>query len=128
MPKIGYVVAYALLSLSERGVMFVKPQDRVYAGQIVGEHSRGNDLSVNAVKSKAFSNVRESTKEATVVLDAPRTLSLEAALEYIEADELVEITPQSIRLRKKLLDEGERQRADRSMRARADRLSELKGR
>ena len=124
----GEAKAHALLGLSERGVMFVKPQDPVYAGQIVGEHSRSNDLSVNVVKAKAFSNVRESTKEATVVLDAPRTLLLEAALEYIEADELVEITPQSIRLRKKLLDEGERQRAGRSMRARADRLGEVKGR
>ncbi len=109
----GTATAYALLNLSERGVMFVKPQDPVYAGQIVGENSRENDLGVNVAKGKAFSNVRESTKEATVVLKAARTISLEAALEYIESDELVEITPKSIRLRKKLLSESQRKRADR---------------
>ncbi len=109
----GVATAYALLNLSERGVMFVKPQDPVYEGQIVGENSRENDLGVNVAKGKAFSNVRESTKEATVVLKAARTISLEAALEYIESDELVEITPESIRLRKKLLSESQRKRADR---------------
>ncbi|MCP3905350.1 MAG: translational GTPase TypA, partial [Planctomycetes bacterium] len=109
----GQAKSYALQSLSDRGVMFVKPQDPIYAGQIVGENSRDNDLTVNVVKAKAFSNVRESTKEATVVLKASRELSLEAALEYIESDELVEITPESIRLRKRLLSESERKRADR---------------
>jgi GTP-binding protein len=115
----GAAKTYALLNLSERGVMFVKPQDPIYVGQIVGEHARENDLPVNVVKGKAFSNVRESTKEATVVLKAPRLLSLEAALEYIESDELVEITPESIRLRKRLLDENERKRAGRRDRSRA---------
>jgi len=114
----GEAKTYALVNLSERGVMFVKPQDPIYAGQIVGENSRGNDMGVNVVKNKAFSNVRESTKETTVVLDAPRQYSLEAALEYIESDELVEITPTSIRLRKRLLDEGARRRAERSGRSR----------
>ncbi len=109
----GTATAYALLNLSERGVMFVKPQDPVYAGQIVGENSRENDLGVNVAKGKPFSNVRESTKEATVVLKASRAVSLEAALEYIESDELVEITPKSTRLRKKLLSESQRKRADR---------------
>jgi GTP-binding protein len=109
----GQAKSHALTNLSERGVMFVSPGDPVYIGQIVGEHSRENDLTVNAVKGKAFSNVRESTKEATVVLKAPRTITLESALEYIEGDELVEITPESIRLRKKLLTENERKRADR---------------
>ena len=115
----GPATTYALVNLSERGVMFVKPQEPVYAGQIVGENSRGNDMGVNAVKGKAFSNVRESTKESTVVLDAPRTFSLEAALEYIESDELVEITPNSVRLRKRILDEGARKRADRNRRSSA---------
>ncbi len=115
----GEAKTYALVNLSVRGVMFVKPQDPIYAGQIVGENSRGNDMGVNVVKNKAFSNVRESNKETTVVLDAPRLLSLEAALEYIESDELVEITPTSIRLRKRLLDEGARKRAERSSRSRA---------
>jgi GTP-binding protein len=114
----GQAKTYSLLNLSERGVMFVAPQDPVYAGQIVGENSRDNDLGVNVVKGKAFSNVRESTKEATVVLKAPRTLSLEAALEYLESDELVEITPDSIRLRKKLLSEADRKREGRRERSR----------
>ncbi|MHC4211247.1 MAG: translational GTPase TypA [Planctomycetota bacterium] len=109
----GQAKTYALLSLSERGVMFVKPQDPIYAGQIVGENSRDKDMGVNVVKDKAFSNVRESTKEATVVLKAPRSLSLEVALEYIESDELVEITPRAIRLRKKMLRESDRKRAGR---------------
>jgi GTP-binding protein len=115
----GAATTYALLNLSERGVMFVEPQEPVYAGQIVGENSRDNDLGVNVVKGKAFSNVRESTKEATVVLKAPRRMSLEAALEYIESDELVEITPESIRVRKKLLSEADRKRAGRRERSSA---------
>jgi GTP-binding protein len=115
----GRATSYALLNLSERGIMFVKPQDPVYAGQIVGENSRDADIGVNAAKAKGFSNVRESTKEATVVLKTPRALSLEAALEYIESDELVEITPASIRLRKKMLSEGDRRRSDRWERSRA---------
>ncbi|MHC5115101.1 MAG: translational GTPase TypA [Planctomycetota bacterium] len=109
----GQAKSYAIQSLSERGVLFVRPQDPVYAGQIVGENSRDNDLGVNVVKAKAFSNVRESTKEATVVLKAPRELTLEGALEYIESDELVEVTPNSIRVRKRLLSESDRKRADR---------------
>jgi len=115
----GSAKTYALLNLSERGVMFVTTQDPIYAGQIVGEHARDNDIGVNVVKAKAFSNVRESTKEATVVMKAPREVSLESALEYIEEDELVEITPESIRLRKRLLNEGERKRASRHEKARA---------
>ena len=97
----GQAKTYALLRLSERGVMFVRPQDPVYVGQLVGENSREKDMPVNVVKDKALSNVRESTKEATVALKAPRTVSLEAALEYIESDELVEITPDAIRMRKR---------------------------
>ena len=104
----GQSTTYSMLNLSQRGVLFVEPQEVIYAGQIVGENSRDNDLDVNIVKGKAFSNVRESTKEATVVLKASRSLSLEVALEYIQDDELVEITPDAIRLRKKVLDEGKR--------------------
>lgn len=116
----GQVKTYSLLNLSERGIMFVEPQDKVYSGQIVGENSRDNDLGVNVVKGKAFSNVRESNKEATVVLKSPRLHSLEEALEYIEADELVEITPNSVRLRKKQLSEVGRKRQDRDKRSRQD--------
>lgn len=114
----GRATTYALLNLSDRGFMFIEPNDVIYAGQIVGEHNRDNDLPVNVVKAKAFSNMREATKEATVVLKAARPLSLESALEYIEPDELVEVTPNSIRIRKRLLSEADRRRADRARKAR----------
>ncbi len=109
----GKATIYSMLNLADRGVMFVKPQEPIYAGQIVGEHNRDNDLGVNVVKAKAFSNVRESTKEATVTLKATRDMSLEAALEYIEPDELVEVTPENIRIRKRLLREADRRKVDR---------------
>ncbi|MGI9013566.1 MAG: translational GTPase TypA [Phycisphaerales bacterium] len=112
----GVATFYALYNLVERGVMFVTPQQPVYGGQIVGENSREGDLGVNVVKAKAFSNVRESNKEATVTLKAPRIMGLEPALEYIEDDELVEITPESIRLRKRFLLESDRRRAERGAR------------
>jgi len=97
-----------MLNISQRGILFVDPQDVIYAGQIVGENARDNDLDVNITKGKAFSNVRESNKEATVVLKASIKITLESALEYIQDDELVEITPDSIRLRKKELSETKR--------------------
>ncbi len=110
----GQATTYSMLNLSQRGVLFVEPQDVIYAGQVVGENARDNDLGVNIVKGKAFSNVRESTKEATVVLKASREVTLESALEYIQDDELVEITPDAIRLRKKILDEGRRKQIERN--------------
>ncbi len=106
----GAATSYALQNLADRGVMFITPGDPIYAGQIVGEHTRENDLTVNVVKAKAFSNMREANKEATVTLKAPRLLTLEAALEYIEGDELVELTPKSVRIRKRVLDESQRKR------------------
>jgi GTP-binding protein len=114
----GDVTAYACEGLADRGVLFVVPQDRVYAGQIVGEHNRDNDLPVNITRTRQLTNFRVSSKEQTVVLKAARRLSLEAALEYIEDDELVEITPASIRLRKRILDESMRRRAERQARDR----------
>jgi len=114
----GTATTYALLQLSERAVMFVRPGDPVYEGMMVGENSRDNDLVVNAVRAKPFSNVRESSKEATVVLKSPRLMSLEIALEYIEDDELVEITPTAVRVRKRLLKENDRKRVDRAARDR----------
>jgi GTP-binding protein len=90
--------------------MFVRPGDMVYAGQIVGEHCKDNDIEVNIVRMKKLTNMRQSIKEATFTLRAPRDLSLEAALEYIEDDELVELTPQFIRLRKRYLNETDRKR------------------
>ncbi len=107
------VTGYALEALADRGVMFVVPQEKVYQGQIVGEHNRDNDITINITRTKHLTNMRVSNKEATVTLKAPRKLSLEQALEYIEDDELVELTPKSIRLRKKILEESMRKRADR---------------
>lgn len=104
----GQATTYAMLNISQRGVLFVEPQDVIYCGQIVGENARDNDLEVNIVKGKAFSNVREANKEATTVLKASREISLEAGLEYIQDDELVEITPGGIRLRKRELSESKR--------------------
>ena len=114
----GQVTAFAVEGLHDRGVLFVVPGDKVYAGQIVGEHNRDNDLPVNIVRLKHLTNIRSSTKEATVTLKAPRKMSLEEAIEYVEDDELVEITPTSVRLRKKILDEGMRKRADRAQKDR----------
>ena len=101
------VTFHAAEQLCQRGILFHEPGDEVYEGQIVGENARDNDLTVNIVKAKAFSNVREN-KDATVVLKASRKMTLEEMLEYCERDELVEVTPESLRLRKKLLKEAER--------------------
>jgi len=109
----GPVTAYALEQLAGRGIMFVQPGDNVYQGQIVGEHCKDSDLPVNVVKRKNLNNIRSANKEATVTLKAPRLLSLEAALEYIELDEMVEITPRFIRTRKIHLKEADRKRASR---------------
>ena len=114
----GRVTAYAVEGLSDRGVMCVRPGDQVYAGQIVGEHNRDNDLVINITRLKPLTNFRETSKDQTVVLRGARDYSLEAALEYIENDELVEITPSSIRMRKKILDENARKRAERAERDR----------
>ena len=114
----GTATTYSLLNLSDRGVMFVANADVIYEGMIVGEHNRDNDLHVNVVKAKAMSNVRESNKEATVVLKAPRPLTLESALEYLEADELVEITPTAVRIRKRILKESDRRRITRQQKDR----------
>ncbi len=106
----GQVTGYALEQLAGRGIMFVTPGQEVYAGQVVGEHCRDKDLPVNVAKKKPLTNMRSSTKEATVTLKAPRPITLESALEYIEGDELVEVTPDSIRIRKVHLNESERKR------------------
>ncbi len=109
----GRATPYSLLSLSERAVMFVEPGDDVYEGMVVGENSRDKDLDVNPARAKAFTNVRESNKEATVVMKAARKMTLEMALEYIAGDEAVEITPNAIRMRKLVLKEVDRKRAQR---------------
>jgi len=107
----GRVTAYSLDQLADRGVMFVAPGEEVYEGQIVGEHCKDNDVPVNVVRRKNLTNVRSSTKDATVILKVPRTITLEGALEYVELDELVEVTPGRIRLRKAHLNENDRKRA-----------------
>jgi GTP-binding protein len=109
----GEIVTYALGKLDDRGRMFVKPGDPVYEGMIVGVHNRDNDLVVNAVRTKQLTNFRASGKEDAIRLTPPIELTLEYAVEFIEDDELVEITPKSIRLRKRFLKEHERKRAQR---------------
>ncbi|PWI57722.1 translational GTPase TypA [Sulfoacidibacillus thermotolerans] len=107
----GVATAYAIQSIEERGVLFITPGAEVYEGMIIGEHSRDNDLVVNVCREKHMSNVRSATKEDTSRLKAPRILSLEAALEYLADDEYCEVTPKTIRLRKKVLKKGEREKA-----------------
>jgi GTP-binding protein len=109
----GEAVAYALWKLQERGRMFVKPGDKLYEGMIIGIHSRDNDLVVNPVREKKLTNVRASGKDEHIDLVTPIALTLESAVEFIAEDELVEITPQSIRLRKRYLKDNERKRAQR---------------
>ncbi|MEI6758645.1 MAG: translational GTPase TypA, partial [Chlorobium sp.] len=107
----GICVAYALSSLEDRGTFFVSPNTKVYAGMIVGESTRGLDITLNVCKTKKLSNMRSSGTDESLRLTPPKILSLEQALEFINDDELLEVTPQSIRLRKKLLDSNARARA-----------------
>lgn len=107
----GVALAYSIFNLQDRGAMFIKPQDKIYEGMIVGEHTRTNDLTVNPIKGKNLTNVRSSGTDDAIKLVPPRVLELDTALEWINEDELVEITPKSIRLRKKLLTENQRKRA-----------------
>jgi GTP-binding protein len=109
----GKVLAYALFNLQERGRLFVGPGDEVYEGMLVGIHSRGNDLVVNPLKAKQLTNIRAAGSDENILLTPPVRLSLEQAMEFIDEDELVEVTPKAIRLRKKLLKEHERKRAER---------------
>jgi GTP-binding protein len=110
----GAAVAYALWNLEERGALFIPPGTPVYAGMIVGAHSRDNDLDVNPLKGKQLTNIRTTSKDEAVRLTPPVIMSLEEAIAYIEDDELVEVTPKAIRLRKRLLDINDRKRAGRA--------------
>ena len=110
----GEAVAYALWKLQDRGRMFVVPNDRLYEGMVIGIHSRENDLVVNPIKGKQLTNVRASGTDEAVRLTPPVQLTLESAVEFIDDDELVEITPKSIRIRKRFLTDHERRRAQRS--------------
>jgi GTP-binding protein len=115
----GEAVAYALWNLEDRGPMMIEPGWKVYEGMIVGEHTRGNDLVINVLKGKKLTNIRTTSKDEAVRLTPPIRMTLEKALAYIEDDELVEVTPKSIRLRKKLLDENDRRKAERTKEAEA---------
>jgi GTP-binding protein len=106
----GDSVAYALWNLEERGRLFVGPGEKIYRGMIVGEHSRGNDLEVNPLKGKKLTNIRAAGKDDNVLLTPPVRMTLEQAIAYIDEDELVEVTPKAIRLRKRHLDPHERKR------------------
>jgi len=113
----GTAVTYALWNLEDRGPMMINSGVPVYEGMIIGEHTRDNDLEVNPLKAKKLTNVRASGKDEAVVLQTPKILTLEQAIAYINDDELVEVTPKSIRLRKKLLDPNARKRAEKSAEA-----------
>jgi GTP-binding protein len=116
----GNAVMYAMWNLEERGPMFIEPGVPVYMGMIIGEHSRGNDLEVNVLKGKQLTNIRAAGKDEAVKLTPPRKMSLEQAIAYIEEDELVEITPKSIRLRKRFLNNEDRKRAKKQAAAAAE--------
>jgi GTP-binding protein len=112
----GTATTYGLMSVEDRGTMFIQPGTEVYEGMIVGEHNRDNDLTVNVCKEKHATNVRSATKDETVKMKTPRLLTLEEALEYLNDDELCEVTPQSVRLRKKYLNKSDRERYEKQRR------------
>jgi GTP-binding protein len=113
----GAAVPYALYNLEERGPLFVEPGAKVYRGMIVGEHARGNDLDVNPLRTKQLTNIRAAGKDEAVRLTPPRLMGVEEAIAYIADDELVEVTPKSIRLRKRELDPHARKRTARKAQA-----------
>ena len=115
----GASVAYALWYLEERGQMFINPGEAVYEGMVIGEHTRSNDLEVNPLRSKQLTNIRTTSKDEAIRLTPPRQMSLEQALAYIQDDELVEVTPKSVRLRKALLSPHDRKKAERAAEAEA---------
>nr|WP_091582657.1 translational GTPase TypA [Alteribacillus bidgolensis] len=108
----GKTTPYGMMQVEDRGTLFVEPGTEIYAGMIVGEHTRDNDLTVNITKAKQQTNVRSATKETTVTMKRPRILTLEEALEFLNDDEYCEVTPESIRLRKKILDKSTREREE----------------
>jgi len=117
----GTIIAFALFSLQDRSTLFVSPGDAVYEGMLVGENSRPGDMDVNPTKEKKLTNMRSKSSDEMITLEPPREITLEVALEYIEDDELIEITPQSIRLRKRLLATSDRKRTNREAKRDRDR-------
>jgi GTP-binding protein len=110
----GVAVAYALFSLQERGTLLVRPGDPVYEGMIVGENARSGDIDVNPTREKKLTNIRTTASDEMIQLEPPRQMTLELALEFIEDDELIEVTPSSLRLRKRALGATERRKLARS--------------
>ena len=108
----GQATAYSIGNLEDRGIMFIEPGTEVYEGMVIGECNRDNDLAVNVVKGKQLTNTRAAGSDHTVVLKRPRPITLEYALDYINSDELVEVTPNNIRIRKKILNTEERKKFD----------------
>ena len=115
----GEAVTYGMLQAEERGTLFIQPGIRVYEGMIVGQHNREQDLEVNVCKRKQLTNMRASGSDDTVRLKEPRMLTMEEAIEFINDDEYVEITPKSIRMRKKILNKQERARAGKKSRVKS---------
>jgi GTP-binding protein len=106
----GEAIAFSLGNLQARGILFIKPQDKVYNGMVIGESARPGDLEVNPLKGKQLTNMRSAGADDAVKLTPPKVMSLEAAMEWIEDDELIEITPENIRIRKKFLDATQRRK------------------
>ena len=122
----GKATTYGIMGVEERGVIFTEPGTEIYEGMIVGEHSRENDLAVNITKAKQQTNIRSATKDQTSVIKTPKKLSLEESLEFLSDDEYCEITPETIRLRKQILNKGEREKANkRKKQAESENYSEL---
>jgi len=113
----GEAVAYAIWNLQDRGIMFINPGDKVYEGMIVGEHSRDNDLEINVLRAKQLTNIRAAGKDEAIRLTPPLRMTLEQMISYIQEDELVEVTPKSLRLRKTALDSNERKKITRAKKA-----------
>jgi GTP-binding protein len=112
-------VGYALFSLQDRATMFVKPGDAVYAGMVVGENVRQDDMDVNVTKEKKLTNMRTTSSDENIKLEPPRKLTLELALEFIEEDELIEVTPAGLRVRKRILDANRRRKEAKKVAQRA---------
>jgi GTP-binding protein len=117
----GTVVGFALNNLQDRSILFVEPGAPVYEGMVIGENSRSGDMDVNPTKEKKLSNMRSKGTDEHIQLEPPRELTLEGAMEYIEDDELIEVTPQSIRLRKRKLAASDRKRTTREAKRERDR-------
>ena len=119
----GSVVAFALGNLQERSTLFVSPGDAVYDGMIIGENSRPGDMDVNPTKEKKLTNMRSKSADDAIQLEPPRELTLEGALEYIEDDELIEVTPTAVRLRKRMLNAIDRKKLSREVKRERERAS-----